>query len=220
MPQNSCCLKIFFVCIFLSGCTECKTNGFYPNIKYFFLQNVSLSPNQKTYKKFDTIKFEIFVQGKRLFDTISKTEVGTDSISLPLSIYVYNLNTGQPAAKDGYFNFVDSNGQKLLVDTMNSYISHGFTFSTTTVCTNSPDYTLKIGMVVKDTGVYTLNVGGASVNPCLFTNSPPSSYSYIDYYLNLTEFNEDVFNSVPQNLRREGGYDFGTKKLFVFRVTE
>ncbi len=158
--------------------------------------------------------------GKMLFDTISKTNVQTDSVSLPFSIYVNNLNTAQPAAKDGYFDFVDSNGQKLLFDTMSSYIIRGITYHTATDCSNNADYLIKIGMVLKDTGVYTMSVGGASVNPCFFTNNPVDSISYIEYLFNLTEFNEDVFNSVPQNLRREGGYDFGTKKLFTFRVTE
>ena len=220
MPYNSSYLKIFIVCIFLNGCTECKTNWVYPKIKYYFKQSVILSPNQKTYKRFDTIQFEILVPGKMLFDTISKTNVQTDSISLPFTIQVNNLNVGQPAAKDGYFDFVDSNGQKLLVDTMYSYINHGLTFNTGTDCANSATYLLKIGMVLKDTGVYIMSFGGGSVNPCLFTNNPVDSFSYIDYFLNLTEFNEDVFNSIPKNLRREGGYDFGTKKLFTFRVTE
>lgn len=220
MTTYSNCIKIFFVCIFLNGCTECKNNWVYPKMGHYFLQSVSLTPNQKTYKKLDTIKIEIVVSNKLLFDTISKTEVKIDSIYLPLSFPIYNLNNSQPFAADGYFDFVDSNGQRLLVDTLYSYINHGINFSTSINCTQNEDYLFKIGIVVKDTGVYIMGLSGGSAYPCLYTNNPQTFYSYIDYYFNLSDFNEDIFNSVPQNLRREGSFDVGSKRQFAFRVIE
>lgn len=220
MHNYSNFFKILIVCISLNGCTECRKDSFYPKIKYYFLQSVNLSPNQKTYNRLDTIKIEIVVSNKILFDTLSKTGVQTDSISLPLSFPIYNLNNIQPGARDGYFDVVDSNGQRLVVDTVYSYVNHGINFSTSVNCTNNADYRFKIGIVLKDTGTYVMSLSGGSVNACMFTNNPPGYFSYIDYFFNLTDFNEDIFNSVPQYLRREGGFDAGTKRQFAFRVID
>ena len=213
-------VKILFVCICLNGCTECRKNWFYPEIKYYFLQSVSLKPNQKTYKRLDTIKIEITVPNKLLFDTLSKSQVQTDSISLPIGLLVANLNNGQPPAQDGYFDFVDSSGQRLIVDTLYSYINHGVNFSTSINCSQSADYLFKVGIILKDTGVYIMSLSGGSVNPCLFTNNSRKFHSYIDYFFNLSDLNQDVFNSVPQNLRRELSLDIGTKRQFAFRVVD
>jgi hypothetical protein len=74
--------------------------------------------------------------------------------------------------------------------------------------------------VLKDTGVYLMSLSGGSVHPCVFTNNPQEFYSYIYYFFNLSDLNLDVFNSVPQNLRREGGLDITSKHQFAFRVIE
>src|ERR1700759_3778772 len=145
MTTYSNYVKIFFVCIFLNGCTECR-NWVYPEIKYYFLQSVSLSPYQKSYRRLDTIKIEIDIPNKLLFDTLSKSQVQTDSISLPIHLLVTGLNIGQPPAQDGYFDFVDSIGQRLIVDTLYSYINHGVNFSSSINCSQNADYLFKVGM--------------------------------------------------------------------------
>jgi hypothetical protein len=213
-------IKVFVACITLTGCTECKSNWVYPKIKYSFLQSVSLNPNQKSYKKLDTIKIEILIPNKILFDTLSKMAVKTDSISLPLRLPVFNLNTAQPPPLNGYFDLVDSDGQRQVIDTFYSYINNGINFSTTVDCSLNADYLLKFGIVLKDTGVYMMSVSGGHVLPCTFTNSPQYYYSQVDYFFNLSDFNEDIYNSIPQSTRKEGRVDFGTKQQFVFHVSE
>ncbi len=130
------------------------------------------------------------------------------------------MNNGQPFPTDGYFDFVDSNGQRLLIDTMYIYISHGINYSTTINCSQYADYLMKIRILLKDTGVYIMGLGGGSVSACVFSNRPQNFFSYIDYNFNLTDFNADIYTSVPPNLRREGGVDFSNKQFFVFDVTE
>src|SRR5450755_589263 len=102
MTNFSSCFKIFMVCIFLTSCTECTKNWVHPDIKYYFLQGVNINPVQKIYKRLDTIRIEITVPGKYLFDTLSKTRIQTDSISLPVSLIISNINNGQPGTTDGY----------------------------------------------------------------------------------------------------------------------
>lgn len=190
--------------------------------KYKFVEKINLFPANKSYKIGDTIWIQYSNPDKKLFEQSSSKYITADTVSVTFqtsfnALYDYPINPS-----GGFCDYVTANGINVSV-----FVGEYSTRLVQTIgCNSTNSYDFKIGVVLKQAGIYSLNLNGVplSVSACSnrISNFP---FSSIDYQYNLTDCNKDVYLSIPPDARSEPTKSKGIeenlidkKKVFVFKV--
>lgn len=181
---------------------------------YKYAENLTLTPFKKVYAIDDTIWVQFQTTNKTLYDKLSNRRLSTDTTFLKV---FFNL-TRQYPVEFNLENYADVTVQNGLNVNFGPVIAprDGLTFNTD--CNNDP-YFFKVGIVLKKTGVFSLEPG-AIVTPCPDKKSVlPSSFIFT---FDLADCNKDVWLPIAsQSNNGLGSYiDVGIdrKEVFAFKV--
>lgn len=181
---------------------------------YQYAENITLTPFKKVYAINDTIWVQFQTTDKTLYDKLSGRHLSTDTTFLKV---FFNL-TRQYPVEFNTENYADVTVENGLNVTFGPVISptDGLTFNTD--CDNKP-YFFKVGIVLKKTGVFTLEPG-AVVTPCADKKSVlPSSFNFT---FDLSDCNYDVWRPIASqsNNGLDSYIDVGIqrKQVYAFKV--
>ncbi len=185
--------------------------------QHHFLEKVELSPERKSYNVGDTIWLQYSNPDNRFFDRFKRLDLGIDSalISFELKLNAqYNTPVGPP---DGFCDFVTAGG----VNNGRYLYDYRTSLSTMIGCDNNA-YNFKIGVVLKQKGIYSLEMPlDFSLQSCpLRANRIP--LSRIEYQFNIIDGNKEVYQAIPLSLRMDGsGYmenEIDNKRAMMIQV--
>lgn len=219
--KNSFLIQIS--CLLLAGMfmgTTCHKDV--EDYKYKFLEGIDLFPANKGYKTGDTIWIQYSNPNKKLFEQSSGKYISADTVSVTFqtsfnALYNYPINPS-----GGFCDYVTANG----INVIGFVGEYGSGLQQTFGCNSTNSYDFKIGVVLKQTGIYSIDLNGVplSVSPCSYRISS-FPFSSIDYQYSLRDCNKDVYLSIPPEARNEPTKSKGikenlidTKKAFVFKV--
>ena len=187
--------KIAFITIVLFGLininTECNKNRPAPPVfKYQFEEKVSVTPYQLNYHVGDTIFFELDVPGKKFYDSKSNATVFFDSASFNMGVYI-NLVYNNPYIGDGPFaSFIFPRGVSAYT-TSYSGTTQAFL---TTGCSQTADYTVRVGAVLTQKGVFTIGAFCNSLQNCF---NGYATNAQLRLSLDVPDTHKDFYTALP-----------------------
>lgn len=191
---------VIFVSVFLTQiCMGLQCDKYDYEYQYNFQETVDLFPESKSYKVGDTIWIEYSNPDKKLSDKTSGKQIELDTLSMDFQVTLNALYyTPIDNPPDGYCDFVTpsglNNGRYLGV--------YGTSLLTDLGCDNN-DYNIKIGIVLKYKGIYSLHLPEErSVSQCA-TRIRTFPLSRLGYRFNVAEGNKDIYLSIPSYARAE-----------------
>jgi hypothetical protein len=188
---------------------------------YRFAETIDLVPAQKSYLLGDTIWVQYANPQQELFDATTNQNVSAESVSIDFEIF-FNARYQAPVnPADGFCDFVTEEGHKIARPSGH----YGAGLFQTVGC-NNEGYDLKVGIVPKHTGIYSLelrHIGPpAQVKAC--ANRPAAfPASSIAYTFNLADVNKDVYLGIPPQARGESVNGLSesrvdSKKVYMVKV--
>jgi hypothetical protein len=210
-------LTLLVVMLFMGfHCVQDDTSSF----PYDFIEKVSLSPAQKNYHVGDTLWIQYVNTDNKLFDNKTSQKILADSMSLDFLVALSALYNTVINPRDGFCDYVTPAGikaQRQSGVTGNSlYLDPG--------CTTANNYSFKLGVVFKEKGIFTLDLGSDRlVTPCVnrvqrFPQSP------IGFRFDVADGNKDVYLSIPlasrggKSASRFAERNIDEKKSFALKV--
>ena len=191
-----------------------------PPPQYDFVETVSLFPAQKNYHVGDTVWIEYVNTDNKLFDRKTSQKVLADSLSFE---FLVSLNAR-------FNTVINPQGGFCYYLTPPGFKSEGTSgvFGTglylTTGCGADNSYSFKLGIVFKEKGIFTFDLGSNRlVSPCL-NRKQKFQVSVIGFKFNIADGNKDIYLSIP--LVSRGGKsasgvverDIDEKKTFALIV--
>ena len=198
--------------LFLCMSTQC--NKEYTPPTYTFIEKLNLFPAQKVYHTGDTIWLQYNNVGKKLFDYKSGLEIPVDSISIPFMIGFNGRYNHPVSPADGFCDFVSSNGINV-----GRYLGDfGSSDFQNFGCNTNNNFDFIVGVVLKKTGIYSLDLFGA---PRYLSSCSNRVSNYIngtlEYFFNVQDCNKDIYLTIPGasgNMKNK----IDSKKAFVVKV--
>ncbi len=198
--------------------TQCRKNDIV--FEYNFIEKVDLFPAQKSYKVGDTIWIQYVNPTKKLFDQKSSQYISADTLGIGIQI-AFNSRYDAPVNPSGGFcDFISGNivNQSLYLGDYGTSARFGFG------CNANNNVDFKIGIIPKEKGVYSLDLGGGQniVDGCpnKIVNFP---FSTIEYRYKNQDCNKDIYLEIPANSRGESpkGYTenrIDQKETYIVKV--
>jgi len=178
--------------------TQCRKETI--DYTYSFIEKVNLSPALKSYKVGDTIWLQYANPDKKLLDNQTKQKILADTISISFQVS-FNRRYNAPVNPTGGFcDFVTISGVKV-----GRYLSaNGTGFSMNFGCGGSNNYDFTVGLVLKEKGIYSLDLGTnpQSISSCSNRISG-FPFSTIEYRFDIADGNKDIYLSIPPYSRVE-----------------
>ncbi len=211
--------SLFFICFIttLMG-TQCYKAA-PPPPQQEFHEKVALSPYQKKYNIGDTIWLHYQTNDKTFFDTLSNQRLSTSTLQYLFGAVLYPKYQAPDNPPGGYCTFITSAGAPLPQRTGASATTASFDID----CDAAPKYDVKLGVVLKYTGIYLLQLPGAiPLDACSGQANPyPRANLYFSY--NLPDCNKDLYLSIPEDDRKEfpegiTEYGIDIKVSYAFEV--
>lgn len=218
MKQNLITTIVILTTTIICMGTQCnKENGV--EYKYHFVEKLDLSPSQKSYNIGDTIWLTYTNPTKRLFDNLTNTYIFVDTESIIFQI-AFNSRYNTPVNPVGGFcDYITANG----INAGRSLYDYGTTIYAIYGC-NTNNYDIRIGVVPKQKGIYSLDLPDipSPLNDCpnRISRFPLST---LEYRLNVADCNKDIYLSIPAASRGESpkGYTesrIDNKQVFIVKV--
>lgn len=188
--------------------------------KHNFVEQVNLFPAQKSYRVGDTIWLQYANPSRSLNDVKTSQRITADTVSIDFGLS-FNIRYGvQFIPVDGLCDYITPNGLNI-GRTLGP--GNGTGFSYTFGCTGSSGYDFRIGIVPKQTGIYSLDLGNNGFVSSCANRTIGFPFSNIGYRFDLADCNKDVYLTIPQNARSEsprGSTEekIDNKQVYVFRV--
>ena len=158
--------------------------------KYQFQQKISIEPYQANYHVGDTIFFQMYVPGKKFYDSRSDSKVFFDSASFNMGVFV-NLEFNNPYVGDGPFaSFIFPPG----VSAYTSNYSGTTQAYVTTGCSQSQDYLVTIGAVLIQKGVFSV---GAFCNSVQYCNNGYATKVQLRLSLDVDDTHKTYYEGLP-----------------------
>jgi hypothetical protein len=196
--------------------TQCRKEEIEYN--YNFTEKINLFPAQKNYYVGDTIWLQYTNRTNQLFDTKTSRLVRVDTVAIGFIIGLnsrYEAPVNPPA---GFCDFISANSTGI------KPYSYGTSASFVFGCNSTNDYNFLIGIILKQKGIYSLDLWGApqSVTACPNRISP-FPLSTIAYRFNVADCNKDIFLSIPSASRGESikgstENDIDNKEIYIVNV--
>ncbi len=138
--------------------------------KEAFKEKINLFPAKKTYNINDTIWLTFTTTDKSLFDTISNQRLPTNGLEFNFRSILLPIHSTPPNFTNSYCKFILTNNIAPNYDTTQFYSMINFE----TGCDLQPFYNIKLGLVLKYTGIYLLNLSdvGTKFQPCANQTNP------------------------------------------------
>jgi len=178
--------------------------------QYSFIEKIDLFPSQKSYHLGDTIWLQYVNPNKRLFDHLTRQYILADTVAITLQV-AFNSRYNAPFnPADGYCDYVSSYGTNVgrYLDTNGSGLLLEFG------CSSNNSYDFKIGLVLKEKGIYSLDLAQISRSVAACTNRISAfPLSTIMYRFNVADGNKDIFLSIPPDSRGESVKGFTENKI-------
>lgn len=210
-------ISILLIALSYTGCQCSKDTITYT---YNFVEKIDLFPVQKSYKVGDTIWIQYKNPNKTLFDKLSNKNIPADSISISFTASFNYRYSNYSYSTDGFCNYITAAG----INVGRTLGSNGTGIFQEFGCGISNSYDFTIGVVLKQTGIFSLGAGGSSpsVRACINRNSG-FPFSTTQYLFNVADCNKDIYLTIPPNSRVETakGYTergIDNKELFIIKV--
>lgn len=187
--------KITFIFIILFSLinikTQCnKDRVTPPDYKYQFEEKISVTPYQLNYNVGDTIFFQLYVPGKKIYDSKTNSTVFFDSASFNMGVYV-NLLFNNPYIGDGPF------ASFIYPRDVSAYTTN-YTGTTqaflTTGCSQSKDYLVKVGAVLTQKGVFVIGAFCNSLQNCF---NGYATNAQLRFSLDVDDTHESFYQQLP-----------------------
>ena len=190
---------------------QCGKDYSEPDLKYKFLEKLTLTPYKKIYAIGDTIWVQFQTNEKSLYDQISNSIIQTDTSYLRAR-FSYNKHYPFDNVPAFFCDLVIDNS--LNPEFTSQYNTDNMlTFSTD--C-NSIKYYFKIGFIPKKTGIFSISPG-IQINYC--ANKVNYIYATSKFIFDLDDCNKDIWLSIPSASRGgEDGSVYDRKESFIFKV--
>jgi hypothetical protein len=165
-----------------------------PDYQYAFTEQLSLRPEQKSYRVGDTIWVQYRNPTTLLLDQLTNQPVAADTVSIPFQLSLkprYNTPSNPVA---GFCDFVTDQG--LNVGRVHS--SYGTIFFQEYGCSGKPGYDITVGVVLTQPGTYSLDayIPAGSVWSCP-TRRTRFPLSTITFSFAIADGNRDVLAAIP-----------------------
>ena len=191
--------------------TQCPKDYPYVPYEHWFKATASFTPYQLTYKVGDTIWINVNLPGKQLYDTITKKTIFYDSATFN-SFASVQLLYNNPFITDGPFaSFVFPENVVASTSNYNGYTAANVSFG----CSPSPDYSLKLGIVLIKKGAFNIVFANSSMNNCFtgyaghanatFVFDVPDTHLSFYQQLPLDSVGLTQNNDVISNLQKKSG---------------
>jgi hypothetical protein len=168
--------------------------------KELFREKISLLPAKKTYNINDTIWLNFTTADKTLFDTLSNQRLSTNGLKFNFRAILLPLYNTPQNISNSFCKFILTSNVVPQYDTtkFNSMINFDIG------CDTQPFYNIKLGLVLKYSGTYLLNLSdvGTKLQTCNNQINPYPT-SNLTFTYNLSDCNKDVFLSIPPSERPE-----------------
>jgi hypothetical protein len=172
--------------------------------KQHFLEKVHLEPAQKKYNVGDTIWLKYETSDKTFLDTVSGQRLQTHTLKFWFGASLLPKYQAPLNPPDGFCDFI------LPTNVTARYITNQSGTSTffEVECDSNPVYNIEIGIVLKYTGIYVLNLPDAINTEACINQINPYPSSFLRFIYSLTDCNKDVYLSIPAFARNEnpGGF--------------
>lgn len=187
--------KITFIFIILFSLinikTQCnKDRVTPPDYKYQFEEKISVAPYKLNYNVGDTIFFQLYVPGKKFYDSKTNSTVFFDSASFNMGVYV-NLVFNNPYIGDGPF------ASFIYPPDVSAYTTN-YTGTTqaflTTGCSQSADYLVKVGAVLTQKGVFIIGAFCNSLQNCF---NGYATNAQLGFSLDVDDTHESFYQQLP-----------------------
>ena len=220
MKPNVNIIIVFFMLTIISGFQCNKDIIATEPAKELFREKINLFPFKKTYNINDTIWLTFTTTDKTLFDTLSNQRLPTNGLKFNFRAVILPLYNTPQNISNSFCKFILTNNVVPQYDTtqFNSLIYFDIG------CDTQPSYNIQLGLVLKYSGTYLLNLSdvGTKLQSCNNQNNPyPTSDLRFTY--NLLDCNKDVFLSIPPSERPEYPTGFRQAQIdakisFAFKV--
>lgn len=189
-------------------------------VKELFMEKVNLFPAKKTYNINDTIWLTFSTTNKTLFDSISNQRLSTSGLKFNFKAIVLPLHNTPTNFSNSYCRFIVTSNVMATYDTtkFNSLVNFDIG------CDTLMFYEIKLGLVLKYSGTYLLNLSdiGTKFKSC-GNQINPYPMSDLRFTYNLADCNKDVFLQIPLSERPEYPVGFRQAQIdarisFAFKV--
>jgi len=184
----------------------CTKPPFRIRYKYNFAEKIDLFPAQKVYHIGDTVWVQYVNTDNKFLDTKTNERIQGDSLSIGFRLTLnalYNTAVNPPGS---FCDFVPPAG-------VIAGRWPGQFYTTTSIdvgCETSNSYNFKLGIVLKQKGIFSVEMfRDLFVHECGY-RSKEFPESNIEFAFNLTDGNKDIFLGIP--LASRGG-DSGSKEI-------
>lgn len=217
--KNSIYIPIvsLFIALLCMG-TQCRKQEI--EYKYNFLEKINLYPVQKVYQIGDTIWLQYTNTNKQLYDVHTSNYILSDTVSVDFQISLNSRYNTPLNPSDGFCDFLTVNGLNL-----GRYLNvYGSGFLNSFGCNNTYNYNFTVGVVLKQKGIYSLDLLGSPRNVIACPNRISSfPLSTIEYRFDVIDCNKDIFLSIPPISRIESTKEgtenkIDNKQVFIVNV--
>lgn len=165
-------------------------NGVAPEIKYQFKENVNITPYSLDYKVGDTIWLTVNIPDKKLFDEKTNSKIFFDSASFT-TIAQVDLLYNNPFIGTGPFaSFVFPAG-------VSAYSNSGVSQTYANInygCNSSTAYSLLIGIVLIEKGVFGISFFNTAIQKCFTGNFQNSKLTYV---FDVSDTHKQFYQQLP-----------------------
>lgn len=189
-----------FVALFTFG-FQCGKDSIAPELKYNFRIPVDVYPLKKSYRLTDTIWIEADINGKALYDTISKQNVVVDSASLSLDVRYVQLAATNTNPPDGFCQIISAANNNIYRQLYKGTTSANFS----NYGCGQTSLRWKLGFKPNYTGTYAIFLSsGGSLQFCQGVRQ--SYYAPYSFQYKPTDLNKDLFDALPDTARKNDDY--------------
>ncbi len=201
-------LALLFFVPFLMG-TYCSKHYNTEEAKQVFTEKINIYPAQKTYSINDTIWLDFQTADKTLYDSISRQRLFTSRVKFNFQIILIAKYDFPTLSSGVYCEFIHPVNLTPIQQTSTFGTSTSFEIG----CDNAPRYDTKVGLVLKQKGIYVIDIETLKlIQPCIGEVNPyPGSYLIFTY--NIADTNKDIYLSIPDSDRTDNPPGFTEKQL-------
>lgn len=212
--RSNITLLLSLFCALLCMSTTCQKDDI--AFKYAFLEEIALSPAQRSYKIGDTLWLEYKNPSKQLYDQNTGQRITADTVSLSFWASLSALYEAPSNPPDGFCDFVSDGAVNVgrFFDAKSTFYTQRFG------CNAANNYDFRVGIVFKQKGLYTLFLGDRTdaVIPCA-TRKTTFPFASIEFRFKVADTNKDIYLSAPANYRSTFFEKFFDKKTcYALRV--
>jgi hypothetical protein len=217
LKQINSILLLSFLMTILMG-LQCDKEYVAPP-KQNFLEKVSLIPAQKVYNVNDTIWLRYITSNKTFLDQISRQRLPTNTIQFGFGAILLPKYSTPLNPTDGFCSFILPNNVTAKYVTSQSGTSTYFSID----CDNAAAYNIQLGVVLKYTGIYVLNLpDGITLEACSNETNPYTT-ARVQFIYNSSDCNKDIYLSIPDSARQEFPVGFTAAQIdykvaYAFKV--